>query len=263
MMLPSSLIAEAEQRLIDIDYPHATEAKVEVNLAGALFALAAKAMGDEDPETADLLSDLESVRIRIYDKAALGGRSFDQVLSFYRKQLQKPTWDVLARVKERESTVGVYSASQGDVVAGLVVLVGNPAQVIVASLAGRINIAKLSQVDKITGVNLNLSELDLDKRLGFDNRLSPKKKKRQRELRAQVIRELFWGEGEGDREDKTLALLEKLEKEGLSDSPDYMLMAALYESRDTEKTYYYLSKAYNCNVEELLKSPPSMEEGAR
>jgi len=151
--LVSISTAEEELKLeglIDIDYPEAGEAKVEVNLAGPLFSLAAKAVGDEDPEAAEFLASLKAVKVRIYEQAALGGKSFDEVLGFYKKQMQKPKWEVLARVKDKASTVGVYSLTKGerDIISGLVVIVGNPKECVIVNLAGEIDITKLGKINE-------------------------------------------------------------------------------------------------------------------
>lgn len=167
--------------LIDIDYPGAGEAKVEVNLAGTLFSLAAKAVGEEDPETAEFLAGLKAVRVRIYEQAALGGKSFDEVLEFYKKQMQKPKWEVLARVKDKQSTVGVYSLTkkEKDIISGLVVIIGNPKEWVIVNLAGEMDVTKLGKINEAAGNILNLPEIiDVDKM-----KLSPEEKKEQKEQR--------------------------------------------------------------------------------
>jgi len=164
--------------LIDIDYPEAGEAKVEVNLAGPLFSLAAKAVGDEDPEASEFLASLKALRVRIYDQAALGGKSFDEVLEFYKKQMQKPKWEVLARVKEKESAVGVYALTKGDVISGLVVIVGNSKECVIVNLAGDIDVTKLAKISEAAGNILGLPKINLD-----EMKLSPEEKKEQKEQR--------------------------------------------------------------------------------
>jgi hypothetical protein len=163
LMLPSLAIAEIEG-LIDIDYPHAGEAKVEVNLLGGVFSLAAKIMQKEEPEVSKLLAKLEAVKVRIYDKVALDKRSFDEAMKFYKDQLKKEKWDVLARVKEKDSKMGVYSLTRGDIISGLVVLAQGPEELVVVNLAGEVDVTKLSEIDKVTGVNLDLSELNFKRR---------------------------------------------------------------------------------------------------
>ena len=182
--LVSISTAEEELKLeglINIDYPEAGEAKVEVNLAGPLFSLAAKAVGEDDPETAEFLASLKAVRVRIYEQAALGGKSFDEILGFYKKQMEKPKWEVLARVKDKASTVGVYSLTkgEGEIISGLVVIVGNPKECVIVNLAGEIDITKLGKINEAATKMLGLPEIiDVD-----EMKPSQEEKKEQKEQR--------------------------------------------------------------------------------
>lgn len=144
--------------MIDIDYPQASEAKVEVNLEGNLLNLAAKAVVEKNPEASSFLSGLQTIRVRIYSNVALGKDDASQSLKFYQDQLQEPKWSVIARVKDKESTVGVYSLIKGDYIAGLVVLVGNPKELIVVNLAGKIDPAKLAKLSQFPQLG-NLGEI--------------------------------------------------------------------------------------------------------
>lgn len=280
--LPSlgMLVAEEESKLeglIEIDYPYAGEAKVEINLAGTLFALAAKVVRGEEglPEASEFLANLKAVKVRIYDQAALGDKEFGEVLKFYEEQLKKEKWDMLARVKEEDSRVGVYLLTSGDIVSGLTVLVGEPEEVVIVNLAGKIDTAKLSQIHKITGVDfLELSEplrfvkkspeglqqLKLKKvlRMLGPMQLPPEKEKKQKELRAQAIKELFWE----DKPERALPLLKELEEEGLTDRADYVLMGMIYYLNGAEeKTRHYVNKAYVGDLP--TPPPPSTERSGR
>ena len=160
-ILPSLLTAR--EGLIDIDYPHAEYAKFKINLGRPLLFLTGKIVGDKEREASEFLSSLRAVRIRIYDQVALRGERFEEVLKFYHRQLQGSEWDVLVRVREKDSSVAIYSLTRGDVVSGLVVLVGKPEEVVVVNLAGKIDIAELSQIDEIAGVNLDLPDINSEK----------------------------------------------------------------------------------------------------
>jgi tetratricopeptide (TPR) repeat protein len=238
-ILPSLSAAEEEPKvegMIEIDYPYAGEAKVEVNLAGTLFALAAKAVRDENPEASEFLANLEAVKVRIYDQAALGDREIGEVLKFYEGQLKKQKWEVLARVKEEDSRVAVYSLTRGDIVSGLVVLVGGESEdIVIVNLAGNIDISKLSQIDDIAGIDLDLPELDLKKK-----KLPPEKEEKQKEQEQKAIKSFL-----GGNTNEAIALLEELEEEGISNHIDYALMAVLYHSTgDLDNSYYYLGRLY-------------------
>jgi len=145
--------------MIELDCPYAEKTKFSINLGGFPFFLAAKVMGDKDPEVSELLASIKAAKIRIYDRTALGEKKIQEVLSFYKEQLRKPEWEVLVSVKDKESTVGVYSLAKGDIISGLVVLVGGPDELVVINLAGKIDITELSEVGEIAGVDLNLPEL--------------------------------------------------------------------------------------------------------
>jgi hypothetical protein len=145
--------------MIELDCPYAEKTKFSINLGGFPFFLAAKVIGDKDPEVSELLAGIKAAKIRIYDRTALGERELQEALSFYKEQLRKPEWEVLVSVNDKESTVGVYSLAKGDIISGLVVLVAEPDELVVVNLAGKIDITELSQVGEIAGVDLNLPEL--------------------------------------------------------------------------------------------------------
>ena len=218
--------------MINIDHPDIGEAKVEVNLAGALFALAAKAVGEDDPEAAEFLASLKSVKVRIYDKSSFGSKSPDKV----KKQLKGENWEMLARVKEQnsKSIVSVYSLMDEDVVSGLVVLIGDMSQAIIVNLAGEIDLTKLSEIDKLTGGVLGLpEELKI-------KTLSPKEKKRGKEQKEKALKSMFDGDP-----NRAIEILAELEAEGISSRVDHALMAMLYHSTNApDKAYYHLGMLY-------------------
>jgi hypothetical protein len=78
--------------------------------------------------------------------------------------LKKGKWEILARVRDKGSKVGVYSLTRGDIVSGIVVLVQETEELIVVNLAGEVDVTKLSQIDKVTSVKLDLPELNFKKR---------------------------------------------------------------------------------------------------
>ena len=145
--------------LIKLDCPYAEEARLRLNMGGLPFLIAAKAIGDRDPAASELLASIKAAKIRIYDRTALNRKESEALLNFYKKQLRKSGWEALVSVNDGKSKVGVYSLTKGDVVAGLVVLVGDPEELVVVNLAGKIDINRLSEIDKITGVNFDLPEL--------------------------------------------------------------------------------------------------------
>lgn len=149
---PYLLAQEAKiDGIIDIDYPNAKAAKVEVNLEGEILFTMAKSMAANDPEASKFLLDLKGVKVRIYEAPALEGKSLEEIMKFYQDQLPKEKWKVMARVNEKDSNVGVYTFAKGEYVAGIVVLVASPKELIAVNIAGKIDPAKLAKLPQIYG----------------------------------------------------------------------------------------------------------------
>lgn len=137
--------------MINIDFPNAKAAKVEVNLEGDMLSTLAKSMAAQDPEASDFLLNLKGVKVRIYEASALGGKRLEEIMKFYQDQLPKEKWSVMARVNEKDSNVGVYTFTKGEYVAGIVVLVATPSELIAVNVAGKINPAKLAKLPQMYG----------------------------------------------------------------------------------------------------------------
>jgi tetratricopeptide (TPR) repeat protein len=241
-LMITSLAFSAEKSkvkgVIDVDHPDIGEAKVEVNLAGPLFTLAAKAVEEDNPDASEFLASLRVVKVRIYDEVAFGDKTPDEVLEFYKKQLQKSDWELLARVREERSDVRVYALIEGDVVSGLVVLVVNiyaeNKDAVIVNLAGEIDLTKLSEIDKLTGGALGLPE-----KLEF-KALSPAERKKAKEQKEKALKSLFDG-----NPDKAIAILTELESEGVTSRVDHALLAMLYHSTGApDMAYYHLGMLY-------------------
>ena len=236
-MIPSLTASAAKPKIegmIEIDHPDIGEAKVEVNLAGALFNLAANAVAKDDPEAAEFLASLKSVKVRIYNKSSFGDRSPDEVLEFYKEQLKGENWEVLARVKEQNSNVSVYSLINEEMVSGLVVLIRNINEAIIVNLVGEIDLTKLSEISKLTG-----GVLDIPEELEIKT-LSPKERKRGKEQKGKALKSMFDGDP-----NRAIEILAELEAEGISSRVDHALMAMLYHSTDVpDKAYYHLGMLY-------------------
>ena len=151
--------------MIKLDCPHAGKPKLRINLGRLPLFLIAKLVEAEDPEASEFLSDIKAVKIRIYDQTTLSEEELEEVLDFYKEQLQRSEWEVLVRVRDEESTVGVYSLTKGDTVSGLVILASEREELVIVNLAGDIDVTRLSQVDGIAGVNLGLSDSGSGKEL--------------------------------------------------------------------------------------------------
>lgn len=244
-ILPSlSAAAPNAKGLIKIDYAEAKEeAKVEINLRGSMIKLLANGIRKRNPEGSEFLMDLTAANVRVYEEAALGGRTFDEIGEFYRNQMKGNEWQTLTRSKENGISLGIYSLADGDVVSGLVVLVSSDLkrEFAVVNLVGEIDISKLSQLDKITGANVALPEFNFE-----GSKLPQEKQEKRKEQRQKATENLLKG-----NHYQAIGILEKLETEGIGDKVDYAVMAVLYHAMGAvDKSYYYLGRLYEMQNEE-------------
>ena len=170
-------IAEAQEEInirghIDLDFPDAPEAKIEINLSGKLIGLVARA-AKHDRETAELLKMLEGVYVRGYhqDDADLG-----EINRYYENKLTKEGWDVIAKVKENDEIVEVRILSDQDMVNGLFIMVAGDEDTLLVNIFGRINPEQISELLDVLAAN-DLGDFDIglgDLNMGFKlNTLEP------------------------------------------------------------------------------------------
>ncbi len=103
-----------------------TEAKLEINVKGALLRLVAEASRNEDPELARLLSRLKGIYVRGYPLSRSQAGAVGRRTSDFARRLEGQGWDTVVRVREEDEQVDMYIRSDGDNIAGLVVMVVSP-----------------------------------------------------------------------------------------------------------------------------------------
>lgn len=121
VLLGTTAPASAQLNLSQIDDLFTQEARVEVNVQGALLRLVAEASRSSEPEFAAMVENLQGVFVRQYDLSAARSNLGDRVSSFARS-LEQGGWQTLVRVREDDEDVFIYLRPQGDVIAGLVVM---------------------------------------------------------------------------------------------------------------------------------------------
>ncbi|HIE28705.1 TPA: DUF4252 domain-containing protein [Candidatus Poribacteria bacterium] len=240
---PGALAKEKmpEEGIVEIDFPDATEAKVEVNITGTLFSLAAKAVqNEEDSALFNFLNGLKALHVRVYDTESLRGKQPKDIVKFYEQKLLKANWEVLARIKENGNMTGVYTLTQNDVIRGLFVVVSEERQdtgvgeeqkeTVVVNLAGKVDLSKLSELNGIAGMDLKLPDLRAKR-----EKISPIKEYRRKAIGYMV----------GEKWDEAIAQLEQILEIGDYLMSDYATLASIYLAKgDIGKCYYYLSRAY-------------------
>lgn len=102
------------------------EAKVIVNVKGALLNLVAEASRYEDPELADLLQRLKSIQVRGFNLSRSDRRAVEGHVSEMARRLDAEGWDTVVRVREDDENVDIFVRVDQDVIAGMMVMVVTP-----------------------------------------------------------------------------------------------------------------------------------------
>ncbi|MBM3243164.1 DUF4252 domain-containing protein [Candidatus Poribacteria bacterium] len=240
-----------EEGVVEVDFPGAPEAKVEVNITGKLFPLAAKAVkSEEEPDLSNFLAGLKALYVRVYGAESLGDKQRKDIAKFYEQKLLKAKWEVLARIKENGKMTGVYTLTQNDVVKGLFAIVSEEQEIVVVNLAGKIDLSKLSELNSIAGMNLNLPDLGTKGK----KKVSPEAEAQIKGYRDKALE--YMADGKWD---EAIAQLEEIPKVDAYLISDYATLASIYLMKgDIGKCYYYLSRAYelekNKEIADTLRS---------
>jgi len=124
LLLPAAHAQPITIDLSSLDALFEQSPKVEVNLNGALLKMAAMGTEDSDPETAELIEGLRSIKVRVYSlDTALSGLS--DRLSAFGNELESEGWQTLVRVRPSEDDsddVWIYVRDAGSMFDGMAVM---------------------------------------------------------------------------------------------------------------------------------------------
>ena len=129
---------------------------VEINLPRSLLKLVALSVDDE-PEFADLMSNLEAIRVQIASLENLERKQVQARLQEATKWLEQRDWRGLVRIRDVDEELYYYSREAGGEIAGVTILVLDDEEATIVNLVGKIDLAKLSEI--IRGLDLELPEL--------------------------------------------------------------------------------------------------------
>ena len=120
------------------------EPRVMINIGGILLKLMAAA-SHEDPETAQLMSSLEGVRVNVYDT---GGESAAALEQMHRVKglLQEQAWQPVVQVREEGEQVQIFMKGDEQGMQGLAVMTVNEEEAVFINILGAID---PSQLDKV------------------------------------------------------------------------------------------------------------------
>lgn len=98
------------------------DARMEVNVEGALMRLVEAASRQEDPELADLLARLDGVFVLGYELAPHSRQDFDELATGMGDDLRADGWTLLVRFSDAVENTHMFVRMDGDSVAGMVVM---------------------------------------------------------------------------------------------------------------------------------------------
>lgn len=151
-----------EQASIDFSdlSTHYGEPKVEINLSANLMRIVGSFADNGDPELANVLSKLESIKVRVY---SLNGEldEANSTIDRVSRELRDNKWETLVTVNDNEENqkVRVFSKSTGDVIDGVVVMVVSPekegGEAVFINIVGEIDPEQIGKVAKTLNVDIN------------------------------------------------------------------------------------------------------------
>lgn len=144
--------AETEAGAIDIGQllPSAKGQFVEVNLSAAMLKFAARITARQEPEVADLLRNLKSIRVNVVGLDDSNREKTTEQIEGVRRKLESQGWTKMVTVRERDDgdNVDVHVKQRGEeAIDGLVVTVlDRKGEAVFVNIVGNINADQIAQL---------------------------------------------------------------------------------------------------------------------
>lgn len=139
---------------------HYGEPKVEINLSSSLMKMVGSFAKSEDPDVAEMLSNLEFIKVRVYNlngKVEKANATIDRVS----KDLRAEKWETLVTVNNNEENqkVRIFSKSTNEVIEGVVVMVVSPekeaGEAVFINIVGEIDPNKIAKITDTLNIDIN------------------------------------------------------------------------------------------------------------
>lgn len=134
---------------------------LEISLEKGMLQLVAAVMGAEEPELAELIAGLESIRVRIAPAESLDKASVRQRMSEATTWLEGRGWGTMLRVREAGEVINIYTRLSGGELQGIAVLameasgdavlVNVVGSLLPEQLAGLADVLDIPQLDVVGG----------------------------------------------------------------------------------------------------------------
>lgn len=140
---------------------------LEINLNRALLQLVAAALGTEEPEFAELVGALESIRVRVAEAETFDVDAVHQGLAEASDWLEGRGWSTMLRLREDGERVYVYTRLSGGEMQGIAVLaVEDDGDAVLINVVGSLDPQRLSALAEA----LDIPQLGLAAGLGSAGR---------------------------------------------------------------------------------------------
>jgi len=144
--------AEVETGAIDIGQlmPSAKGKFVEINLSPALLKFAARIAARQEPETADLIRNLKSIRVNVVGLDDSNRAATTEQIENVRRKLETQGWTKLVTVREQNGgdNVDIHVKQHGEEsIDGLVVtVIDRKGEAVFVNIVGNINADQIAQI---------------------------------------------------------------------------------------------------------------------
>ena len=165
----SSHATETEAGAIDIGQlmPSAKGQFVEINLSTALLKFAARIAARQEPETAELIRGLKSIRVNVVGMDETNRAGTIEKIEAVRQKLEAQGWTKMVTVREKEGgdNVDIHVKQHGeDAIDGLVItVIDKKGEAVFVNIVGNINADQLGKIaDKFDIEPLRKMHLKID-----------------------------------------------------------------------------------------------------
>ena len=151
-LLPFASAAEVETGAIDIGQlmPSAKGKFVEVNLSPALLKFAARIAAKQEPETAELIRGLKSIRVNVVGLDDSNRAATTEQIEGVRRKLEAQGWTKMVTVREGPGgdNVDIHVKQHGEeAIDGLVVtVIDKKGEAVFVNIVGSINADQLATI---------------------------------------------------------------------------------------------------------------------
>ena len=130
-----------------------------VNVKGVLLNLVAEASSREDPDLAELLRKLKAVQVRGYKNDGIDLKAVRGRATALTRDLEKKGWEPAVRVRDEGEQVELLMRSNGQSIAGLMIVVASKEdEIVFVNIVGDIDPSQIARL----GRKFDIDELERD-----------------------------------------------------------------------------------------------------